>query len=83
MALSPGKVLFKYLLKQIKLIPNPERDYYRNFLYEQFYQNLTETNPQRIEFLISKAYCDSDWIISKFKTKKNNTTNVERNHDPL
>lgn len=64
--INSGKILYKYLLKKCKELPagGPQK-FYIYSVKQSFKQHINETDPERIQQIIQRAYEDADWILKK------------------
>ncbi|GFX53486.1 LYR motif-containing protein 9 [Trichonephila clavipes] len=58
--------LYRYLLRQCKKLPSNTQDHYKHHLRQSFNSHLDETNPERIQQIISRAVEDAEWIVKKY-----------------
>jgi len=63
--------LYRYLLRECKKIPNKDAQvYYTHFIRQGFNSHSDETDPERIQQIISRAIQDCEWIIKKYTKPK-------------
>lgn len=57
--------LYKYLLKECKVLPKEVQDYYKYYWRQQLNSHVDETDPQRVKGIIEQAVKDMEWIKNK------------------
>ena len=68
--IDTGVKLYKHLLRLVQKLPEAaQRDYYRNYVKNQYRSHSDETDPERIKFIIEKSLEDSQWIMNKYLKK--------------
>lgn len=62
------KEFYKYLLRECEKLPNNgPRKFYKDSVKQSFKQHVNETDPERIQQIIDRAYEDTAWILKKYK----------------
>jgi len=61
--------LYRHLLRRVRVLPEETQFYYKNYVRQGFNSHKDETDPERIEQIMSRAAEDAEWIVKKYVTK--------------
>ncbi|KAJ8312464.1 hypothetical protein KUTeg_009837 [Tegillarca granosa] len=67
MSINTPQQLYKHLLRCIRQLPGEAQSYYRNYVRQGYISHSDETDPERIQQIISRALEDAEWILKKYK----------------
>uniref|UniRef100_A0A1X7V9B3 LYR motif-containing protein 9 n=1 Tax=Amphimedon queenslandica TaxID=400682 RepID=A0A1X7V9B3_AMPQE len=60
--------LYKHLLRQLALLPEPMRPHYKHRIRQEYHSYSDETDTDRVEEIIQQTIKDAEWVVNKYKT---------------
>ena len=68
-----GRALYHFLLRTIEKLPKNAQQHYRHSIRQAFNSHIDEDDPERLEQIYAQAVKDADWLLNKYKVKKDLT----------
>ncbi len=68
--IDSGIKLYKHLLRLVQKLPEAsQREYYKNYVRNQYRSHSDETDKERVNFIIERSLEHSQWIMNKYLKK--------------
>ena len=68
-----GRSLYRYLFRTIEKLPKNAQQHYKHSIRQAFNSHFDEDDPERLEQIYSQAVKDAEWLLNKYKVKKDLT----------
>ena len=62
---NTSRALYKHLLREVGRLPPEARPHYKHHVRQGFNQHRDETDPERVQQIISQAMKDAVWLVNK------------------
>ena len=63
---SGGISLYREVLRSVRLLPAETQSYYRVVAREKFAAHRLETDPERVDLIITRSKADLLWLVNKY-----------------
>ncbi|XP_022096326.1 LYR motif-containing protein 9-like [Acanthaster planci] len=64
-----AKQLYKHLLRACQKLPTEAQSHYRHHVRQGFNSHADESDPNRIQQIITRALQDAEWVLNKYADK--------------
>lgn len=58
--------LYRHLCRRLRQLPEPIQGHYKHQIRQSFKSHRDETDPVRIQQIISRAIEDTEWVVKKY-----------------
>ena len=62
--------LYRILLRTVERLPKNAQQHYTHSIRQAFNSHMDEDDPERLQQIYSQAVKDADWLMNKYKVKK-------------